>query len=100
MATTVEVLREYGVAIRANGQKHRPEKVKAQIVTQSLKLGATVNAVAVRALGELFIGMARAGAAIKSLRRRTNHTSFCNVPSLWGVYCGHVAVVGLLCWTQ
>ena len=53
MATTVEVLREYGVAIRANGQKHRPEKVKAQIVTQSLKLGATVNAVAVRALGEL-----------------------------------------------
>ena len=48
MATTVEFLRDYGVEIRANGQKRWPEEVKARIVVKSLKPDATVNAVAAR----------------------------------------------------
>lgn len=48
MATTVEFLRDYGVEIRANGQKRWPEEVKAQIVLETLKPGVTVNAVAAR----------------------------------------------------
>ena len=37
MATTVEFLRDYGVEIRANGQKRWPDEVKAQIVAESRK---------------------------------------------------------------
>ena len=43
MATAVELLRDYGIEIRANGQKRRPDEVKAQIMAESLKPGVKAN---------------------------------------------------------
>lgn len=48
MATTVEFLRDYGVEIRANGQKRWSNEVKARIAAKSLQPGVSVNAVATR----------------------------------------------------
>ena len=48
MATTDELLCDYGVDIRTNGQRRWPDEVKARIVAETLEPGATVNEVARR----------------------------------------------------
>ena len=48
MATTAEVLTDYRVEIQANEQKRWPDEVKAQIVTETLNPGVTVNALEAR----------------------------------------------------
>jgi len=48
MCATNAFLRSLGVEVHASGQRRWPDEVKAQVVAQTLRPGATVNAVAAR----------------------------------------------------